>query len=104
MATYLVTGGTGLIGSNICRLLVEAGDHVRAMVRPGSDYQPLAGFGVEPREGDITSPDDIVRSAAGCDAIINSAAVLGGAEQQTRGTARDQRGWSFACVRRRGEA
>ena len=82
MATYLVTGGTGLIGSNICRLLVEAGDHVRAMVRPGSDYQPLAGFGVEPREGDITSPDDIVRSAAGCDAIINSAAVLGGAEQQ----------------------
>ena len=82
MATYLVTGGTGLIGSNICRLLVEAGDHVRAMVRPGSDYQPLAGFGVEPLEGDITSPDDIVRSAAGCDAIINSAAVLGGAEQQ----------------------
>ncbi len=82
MATYLVTGGTGLIGSNICRLLVDAGDHVRAMVRPGSDYQPLAGFGVEPLEGDITSPDDIVRSAAGCDAIINSAAVLGGAEQQ----------------------
>jgi dihydroflavonol-4-reductase len=82
MATYLVTGGTGLIGSNICRLLVDAGDHVRAMVRPGSDYQPLARFGVEPLEGDITSPDDIVRSAAGCDAIINSAAVLGGAEQQ----------------------
>ena len=82
MATYLVTGGTGLIGSNICRLLIDAGDHVRAMVRPGSDYQPLAGFGVEPLEGDITSPDDIVRSATGCDAIINSAAVLGGAEQQ----------------------
>jgi dihydroflavonol-4-reductase len=82
MATYLVTGGTGLIGSNICRRLVDAGDHVRAMVRPGSDYQPLAGFGVEALEGDITSPDDTVRSAAGRDAIINPAAVLGGAEQQ----------------------
>jgi dihydroflavonol-4-reductase len=82
MATYLVTGGTGLIGSNICRQLVEAGDHVRAMVRPGSDYEPLARLGVEPLEGDITSRPDIVRSSVGCDAIINSAAVLGGAEQQ----------------------
>jgi uncharacterized protein YbjT (DUF2867 family) len=42
MATFLVTGGTGLIGSNICRLLIEAGDSVRALVRPGSDFQPLA--------------------------------------------------------------
>jgi nucleoside-diphosphate-sugar epimerase len=81
MTMYLVTGGTGLIGSNICRLLVEAGDGVRAIVRPGSDYQPLAGLGVEPWEGDITSPDDILRSSDGCDAIFNSAAVLGGAEQ-----------------------
>jgi dihydroflavonol-4-reductase len=82
MATYLVTGGTGLIGSNICRLLLQAGDQVRAMVRPGSDYQPLAALGVAPYEGDITSSDDVLRSADGCDAIINSAAVLGGAEQQ----------------------
>jgi dihydroflavonol-4-reductase len=82
MATYLVTGGTGLIGSNICRLLLAAGDHVRATVRPGSDYQPLADLGVEPLEGDITSRDDVVRASAGCEAIINSAAVLGGSEQQ----------------------
>ena len=27
MTSYLVTGGTGLIGSNVCRLLVEQGDH-----------------------------------------------------------------------------
>ncbi|MGP0030967.1 MAG: NAD-dependent epimerase/dehydratase family protein [Acidimicrobiales bacterium] len=82
MATYLVTGGTGLIGSNICRLLREAGDDVRALVRPGSDYEPLTHLGVEPFEGDLTSYDDVVRSSDGCAAIVNSAAVLGGAAQQ----------------------
>jgi nucleoside-diphosphate-sugar epimerase len=82
MSTYLVTGGTGLIGSNICRLLLEGGDSVRALVRPGSDFQPLTDIGVDPFEGDITSLDDVVRASDGCDAIINSAAVLGGAEQQ----------------------
>ena len=55
MATYLVTGGTGLIGSNICRLLLEAGDEVRALVRPGSAYEPLVELGVVALEGDITA-------------------------------------------------
>ena len=82
MATYLVTGATGLIGSNICRLLILAGDEVRALVRPRSDYQPLLELGVEPVEGDITSSEDVRRSSGGCDAIVNSAAVLGGPEQQ----------------------
>jgi dihydroflavonol-4-reductase len=82
MATFLVTGGTGLIGSNICRLLLEAGDSVRAIVRPGSDYEPLVELGVEPVQGDITSREDVMRSSTDCDAIINSAAVLGGAVQQ----------------------
>jgi dihydroflavonol-4-reductase len=82
MPVYLVTGGTGLIGSNICRLLVHGGEHVRALVRPGSDFQPLVDAGVEPVEGDIRSAEDVRRAAAGVDAIINSAAVLGGAEQR----------------------
>jgi dihydroflavonol-4-reductase len=82
MTTYLVTGATGLIGSNICRLLLAGGDEVRALVRPGSDFGPLTEIGVEPFEGDITSGDDVRRAADGCEAIINSAAVLGGNAQQ----------------------
>lgn len=81
MSTYLVTGGTGLIGSNICRLLAQEGDGVRALVRPGSDYGPLLELGAEAWEGDITSPEDLMAAAAGCEAVINSAAVLGGAAQ-----------------------
>jgi dihydroflavonol-4-reductase len=82
MTKYLVTGATGLIGSNVCRLLLADGDEVRALVRPGSEFEPLTEIGVEPFEGDITSGDDVRRAAEGCEAIINSAAVLGGAAQQ----------------------
>jgi dihydroflavonol-4-reductase len=81
VTTFLVTGGTGLIGSNVCRLLVEQGDSVRALVRPGSEYGPLVELGIEAVEGDVQSLDDFVRAAEGCDAIINSAALLGGAAQ-----------------------
>ncbi|MBV9951613.1 MAG: NAD-dependent epimerase/dehydratase family protein [Acidimicrobiia bacterium] len=75
--TVLVTGGTGLIGSNICRLLIEQGDGVRALVRAGSDHQPLVDAGVEPVVGDITDRAAVVSAAQGCDAIVHSAAVLG---------------------------
>jgi nucleoside-diphosphate-sugar epimerase len=81
MSTYLVTGGTGLIGSNVCRLLVEQGHTVRALVRPGSDSEPLAAIGTRLVEGDIRSRDDVVRAAEGCEVVINSAALLGGAAQ-----------------------
>jgi dihydroflavonol-4-reductase len=81
VATYLVTGGTGLIGSNVCRLLLESGDEVRALVRPGSDAEPLRARGVDVRDGDVRSPDDLVGASEGCDAIIHSAALLGGATQ-----------------------
>ena len=66
----------------MCRLLVEAGDGVRALVRPGSDYEPLVALGVEAFEGDVQSLEDLVQGANGCDAIIHSAAVLGGAAQR----------------------
>ena len=29
--TVFVTGATGLAGANICKLLLERGDHVRAL-------------------------------------------------------------------------
>lgn len=81
MSKLLVTGATGLIGSNICRLHLEAGGEVRALVRPGSDAAPLATLGVELVEGDITDRADVARAADGCDVIVNSAAVLGGNAQ-----------------------
>jgi len=79
--TVLVTGATGLVGSNVCRLLVEDGMAVRALVRPGSETEPLAALGAELVAGDLTDAASVRGAADGCEAIVNSAAVLGGAEQ-----------------------
>ena len=79
--TVFVTGATGLAGANVCRLLVERGDHVRALARVGADTDPLAALGVEVVAGDITDAEDVLRGATGSDAAIHCAALLGGASQ-----------------------
>lgn len=79
--TVLVTGATGLAGANICKLLVERGDAVRALARQSADTAPLAELGVEVVTGDVTDPDAVVRAASGADVAIHCAALLGGASQ-----------------------
>ena len=79
--TVLVTGGTGLAGANVCRLLVERGDRVRALARDGADTSPLARLGVEVVAGDITDAAAVRQAAIGSDAAIHCAALLGGASQ-----------------------
>ena len=79
--TVLVTGATGLAGANICKLLVERGDAVRALARETADTAPLVSLGVEVVTGDVTDPDAVVRAARAADAAIHCAALLGGASQ-----------------------
>jgi dihydroflavonol-4-reductase len=79
--TVLVTGATGLAGANICKLLIERGDAVRALARESADTAPLAELGVEVVTGDVTDPDAVIRAAQGSDAAIHCAALLGGASQ-----------------------
>ena len=81
MDVILVTGATGLIGSNVCRLLVEAGRPVRALVRAGSEIEPLQALGVELVRGDIANAGDVLAAAGGAGTIVNSAALLGGSSQ-----------------------
>ncbi|HSZ36716.1 MAG TPA: NAD-dependent epimerase/dehydratase family protein, partial [Acidimicrobiales bacterium] len=77
----LVTGATGLAGANICRLLLERGDSVRALARESADTGPLSELGVEVVTGDVTDADAVLRAATGTDAAIHCAALLGGASQ-----------------------
>jgi dihydroflavonol-4-reductase len=79
--TVLVTGATGLAGANVCKLLVERGDAVRALARADADTDPLSELGVEVITGDITNFDDVRAAATGSDAAIHCAALLGGASQ-----------------------
>jgi dihydroflavonol-4-reductase len=79
--TILVTGATGLAGANICKLLTERGDSVRALARVTADTEPLVALGVEVVVGDVTDAHDVRRAATGSDAAIHCAALLGGASQ-----------------------
>jgi len=81
MSAIFVTGGTGLSGANVCQQLIERGDTVHALVRKPVEAGALADIGVKLVQGDIVSPEDVIRASGGCDAAIHCAALLGGASQ-----------------------
>jgi dihydroflavonol-4-reductase len=84
VSTVFLTGGTGLIGSNIIEQLCGAGTGVRALVRPGSDASAIEALGAEIVRGDIADPAAVLAAAEGCESAIHSAAVLGGPQQDIK--------------------
>ncbi len=70
----LVTGATGLLGSNIAAELLHRGYEVRVLLRKSSNPIALKGLDVELFYGDITNAIDINAAAQGCNIIIHSAA------------------------------
>src|SRR5258708_493510 len=76
--TLLVTGATGLVGSVLCRMAVQQGYKVRALLRDRKDAPILQALGVEHAIGDITDAPSLVRAAEGVDGIVHAAAVVGG--------------------------
>jgi nucleoside-diphosphate-sugar epimerase len=73
----LVTGATGLLGSHIVEKLIELGEPVRALVRPGSDTRVLDSWGVEKALGDVTEPQSLLDACLGVHTVYHSAAAVG---------------------------
>jgi len=78
MASYLVTGGGGFIGSNIVETLVAEGEKVRVL----DDFSTGRRRNIEPWldrveliEGSITRPEDCARAVAGVDFVLHQAAM-----------------------------
>lgn len=71
--TTLVTGATGLLGNNVVRLLLNAGEAVRVLVRENSDSRPLAGLDVEKVTGDVGDVDSVRRAITGVTQVVHSA-------------------------------
>lgn len=67
-----VTGGTGFIGANLIRLLLEQGYQVRALVRPSSRLDNLQGLDIELVTGDLCNLD--WRLMQGCEVLFHVAA------------------------------
>ena len=68
-----VTGGTGFIGANLVRLLVDEGYTVRALVRPTSRLDNLQSLDVELVKGDLSDPN-IWQQMVGCQVLFHVAA------------------------------
>src|SRR5579872_2533505 len=74
----LVTGAAGFIGGHLVDRLVERGDEVRALVRPGentSHLQTLAG--VEIKQGDVTDAASLRCAVKGVQRVYHVAAKTG---------------------------
>ena len=74
MKPTLVTGANGHLGNNICRMLVERGERVRAMIRDSASDEPLRALDLEIVRGDIMDPQSTERAAAGCGRVYHTAA------------------------------
>ncbi|HPU40227.1 MAG TPA: NAD-dependent epimerase/dehydratase family protein [Microthrixaceae bacterium] len=72
----LVTGGTGFIGSEIVRQLLDDGAEVKVLARPTSDTRNLDGLDVELAFGNICDGDSVRRALDGCDTLFHSAAYF----------------------------
>ena len=77
MATYLVTGGAGFIGSHLTEELVRRGHHVRVAdslitgKRSNLDHIPEAEF----RQGDLADLNFAQSVVHGCDYVLHQAAI-----------------------------
>lgn len=68
-----VTGGTGFVGANLIRLLLQQGNTVKALVRPGSCLDNLQGLKIEIIKGDVCDPN-LWQAMVGCEALFHVAA------------------------------
>lgn len=72
----LVVGATGLLGSEVCRLLAAEGKPLRALVRQTSDQTKVAeleSLNVEIARGDLKDRSTLDAACRGIDAVISTA-------------------------------
>jgi uncharacterized protein YbjT (DUF2867 family) len=62
----LVTGATGLVGSHLTEVLVNAGYDVRCLVRQSTNLSVLEGLDVEIFEADIRDTIAVEQAIKGC--------------------------------------
>jgi uncharacterized protein YbjT (DUF2867 family) len=76
--TVLVSGATGVLGREICRLLRDQGIDVRAMVRPDShDTDELVELGCDFATADLLDPASLHGACEGVAQVINTATAIG---------------------------
>jgi nucleoside-diphosphate-sugar epimerase len=75
VASYLVTGGAGFIGSHIVERLISQNNTVRVADDFSSGRRENVPAGVEVVEGDLADPAVANRAVAGVDYVLHQAAI-----------------------------
>ena len=79
MSTVLVAGSTGMVGSEICRILRSEGRTVRALVRSTSDpakVEKLRSLGAEIVQGDVRDRASLDKACEGITHVISSVSAM----------------------------
>ena len=80
----LVTGGSGHLGANLVRRLLDEGQQVRVLERGGGGGEALAGLDVEVVGGDLRDAAAVRGAVRGCRRVYHCAAKVSSAEGQQR--------------------
>lgn len=72
----LVTGGTGLVGNNVIRELLNRGDTVRALTRPETPDVAFDGLDVELAPGNLIDLSSVQSAVEGIDVVVHAAGVV----------------------------
>ncbi|MFM2055625.1 MAG: hypothetical protein RLY71_10 [Pseudomonadota bacterium] len=75
MSTIFLTGATGFIGGSLAVSLIQAGHHIRGLVRNPQGAALLAKRGIEPVLGGLDDADLLTREARASDGVINTASA-----------------------------
>jgi dihydroflavonol-4-reductase len=71
----LITGANGLLGSNLARVMLKAGEKVTLFVRPTADLTSIADLPCEIIYGDILDADALSKAIENVDAVIHAAST-----------------------------
>ena len=74
--TVLVTGGTGLLGNNLVRLLNERGEAVRVLARGEGTPTAFSGLDLDIRRGDVRDCEAVRSAMQGISSVFHCAAVV----------------------------
>jgi len=71
---YLITGGAGFLGINLCRYLLDRRENVRSLDIAAFQYPEQSR--VEVIDGDIRDPAAVEQAMSGVDVVVHAAAAL----------------------------
>jgi UDP-glucose 4-epimerase len=75
LATYLITGVAGFIGSHLAEALLARGEHVRGLDNFATGFRENIPTGVDLVEADLADAEAVARACRGVDAILHQGAL-----------------------------